>query len=471
MTINIKNIIICLCAIIALTACSSDFLDIDPEQNVPSENAVTDIKTLQTAINGVYSKLQSDAYYGRSMYVIPELMADNLYLSSRNTGRYLDFDNFIVNEENSYVEDTWNAIYEVIANATKAINGGEKLESTTPEQQKEIDQLIGEAYAIRALAHFDLSRLFAQPYNFTANADHLGVPIVSISTDENISPKRNTVSEVYAQINNDLSTAILNMTSTNNDGRFTKYAAKALAARVAIYQENYSNAIKYSSEVIAEGGYSLISNENYNDIWESEFNSESIFEIINTIADNEGTNSLGHYFDPSGYADALVTPNLYSSYDENDVRKTAITEGSKQGAEEDALFVYKFPKGTQYTDNIRILRLAEQYLIRAEAYAKNNEYEKAQTDLETIMRRANPNAIDVTETGQALIDKVIEERRKELAFEGNRLFDLNRNKKDIQIIQGENIIDASYPNDKFILPIPLDELNANPNIKPQNPGY
>ena len=291
MTFNIKHIISCFCAIIALSACSSDFLDIDPEQNVPSENAVVDIKTLQTAVNGVYSKLQSDAYYGRSMYVIPELMADNLYLSSRNTGRYLDFDNFIVNEENTYVEDTWNAIYEVVANATKVIDGGEKLEATTTEQQNEINQLIGEVYAIRALAHFDLARLFAQPYNFTAAADHLGIPLVNTSTDENISPSRNTVSEVYAQINSDLNMAISNLTSTNNDGRFTNYAAKALAARVAIYQDNYSNAIKYSSEVIEKGGYSLVSNENYSDIWASEFNSESIFEIINTIADNEGTNS------------------------------------------------------------------------------------------------------------------------------------------------------------------------------------
>lgn len=471
MTFNIKHIISCFCAIIALSACSSDFLDIDPEQNVPSENAVVDIKTLQTAVNGVYSKLQSDAYYGRSMYVIPELMADNLYLSSRNTGRYLDFDNFIVNEENTYVEDTWNAIYEVVANATKVIDGGEKLEATTTEQQNEINQLLGEVYAIRALAHFDLARLFAQPYNFTAAADHLGIPLVNTSTDENISPSRNTVSEVYAQINSDLNMAISNLTSTNNDGRFTNYAAKALAARVAIYQDNYSNAIKYSSEVIEKGGYSLVSNENYSDIWASEFNSESIFEIINTIADNEGTNSLGHYFDLSGYADALVTPDLYNSYDANDIRKTTVTEGSKQGAEDNALFVFKFPEGTQYTDNIRILRLSEQYLIRAEAYAKNNEFDKAQADLETIMKRANPTTEDVTETGQALIDKIIEERRKELAFEGNRLFDLNRNKMDVSIIQGENSIEATYPNDKFILPIPLDELNANPNIKPQNPGY
>src|SRR5690606_20957650 len=86
-----------------LASCSSDYLEIDPQQNVAAENAVTDLQTLQTAINGVYSKLQSDGYYGRSMYVIPELMADNIYLSSRNTGRYLDFDNFIVSEEDSYV--------------------------------------------------------------------------------------------------------------------------------------------------------------------------------------------------------------------------------------------------------------------------------------------------------------------------------------------------------------------------------
>lgn len=81
-----------------------------------------------------------------------------------------------------------------------------------------------------------------------------------------------------------------------------------------------------------------------------------------------------------------------------------------------------------------------------------------------------PSVTEITETGAALIDRILLERRKELAFEGHRLFDLNRNKRSVTIIQGDQSIQAEYPNDKFILPIPLSELNANTNMVP-NPGY
>lgn len=468
---NIKHTITSLLLITCMVSCSSDFLDIEPEQNVSAEQAITDVNTLQTAINGVYSKLQSSDYYGRSMYVIPELMADNLALSTRNTGRYLDYDGFVVSEEDTFADGLWNTLYEVIVNASKAIEGGEKLEIVSGEQQEQINQLVGEAYALRALAHFDLVRLFAQPYNYTPDADHPGIPVINRSEDNEISPARNTVKEVYEQVNTDLATALEKITADKKNGRFTSYAVKALAARSYLYQEDYTNAIKYSTEVIDNGGFSLAGNENYLDLWAEEFNSESIFEIVNTVADNAGTNGLGHYFDPGGYADALVTTDLFNLYDSNDARLGAIKKGSKTGAEENALFVYKFPRGTSRDDNVRILRLAEQFLIRAEAYAKTGKDAEARADLLKVMERATPGASAAGESGDALVDRILLERRKELAFEGHRLFDLNRNKKDVRIIQSENIIEAPYPNDKFILPIPLNELNANPDIAPQNPGY
>ncbi|WP_432222764.1 RagB/SusD family nutrient uptake outer membrane protein [Flavobacterium sp. TMP13] len=472
MKLKYKNIPVLLSMMcLGLTSCSDSFLDIKPEQNVAAEDAVIDLVTLQTAINGMYSKLQDSDYYGRTMYVIPELMADNLYLSSRNTGRYLEFENFVVSDRNTYAEGTWNQIYEVVVNATRAIEGGKLIEVTTAEQQKKIDQLVGEAYTVRALAHFDLVRLYAQPYNFTANATHAGVPVVSAINTNQVSPSRNNVSEVYTQINSDLAQALLLMTNQKASGYFSVSGAKALAARVALYQENNLEAIKQSTEVINTSAYSLMTNANYLKVWNTAFNSESIFEIVNTIADSEGTNSLGHFFSVAGYADALVTTELFVLYDSNDIRKSVIVQGAKPGAEKNALFVGKFPNGTKSDDNIRLFRLAEQYLIRAEAYAKEGNDMLAQQDLNLIVKRAQPNAATITDTGANLLDRILLERRKELAFEGHRLFDLNRNKKNVNIIQSENAVLVNYPNDKFILPIPLSEINANPNIKPQNNGY
>lgn len=459
-------------AIVMLTAsCSESFLDIDPEQSVAAESAVVDLVTLQTALYGTYSKLQNNNYYGRTMYIIPELMADNLYLSSRNTGRYLEYENFVVSERNGEAEGLWEKGYEVIVNATRAIEGGKAIQGSSTTQQNSINQLIGEAYALRALAHFDLVRMFAQPYNFTADASHLGIPVITEVNIVQTSPSRNTVKEVYTQINSDLTAALGLMQTLKGKGIFSVGAVKGLLARVALYQEDEVNAIKYSSEVIATGGYSLIANKDYATLWSTELNNETLFEIVFTISDNEGSNSLGHFFSVSGYADALVPTELYSLYETQDVRRTAITSGAKPSAEKAAFFVNKFPKGTAADDNIKILRLAEQYLIRAEAYAKEGENTLAQNDLNVILKRANANAANATETGDALLSRILEERRKELAFEGHRLFDLNRNKKGVKIIQSEKSITVSYPSDKFILPIPLKEINSNPNIKPQNTGY
>lgn len=467
---TIKQLAFAILISIAGTSCSNGFLDIDPEQNVSAENAVVDEITLKTALNGVYSEMQDSEYYGRSFYVIPELMADNLFLSSRNTGRYLDFDNFIVSERDAYVEGLWIRLYSVLANASRVIEGGEGLESGSSDQQLRFDQLVGEAYAIRALAHFDLVRLFAQPYNFTSEANHPGIPIISRVHNERIAPPRNSVREVYQQINADLERAIGKMTLTKQAGRFSVSAAHALAARVALYQEDYDAAIFHSSEVIDSGIYNLVDTDSYPDLWAKDFNSESIFEIINTVSDNSGTNGLGHFFDVTGYADALVTFNLIDQYEVSDVRLSAIIPGAKPGAENNANFVGKFPKGTRHDDHIRVLRLAEQYLIRAESYAKTNQENLAQQDLLKVMHRAHADGVSVAEVGDALMDRILLERRKELAFEGHRLFDLNRSKKDVNMVQGDKSTLISYPNERFILPIPLSELNANSNIE-QNPGY
>lgn len=455
-----------------LISCSQNFLEIDPEQDVAAEEAVVDFNTLQTAIKGVYSDLQDEGYYGRSLYVMPELMADNLYLSLRNTGRYLEFDQFVVSKENSKVESAWNSIYEVVVNANRAIEGGEQILEESPEQEDQIKQLTGEAYALRALAHFDLVRLFAQPYNFTDDASHPGIPLITEVSDEEVSPSRNSVSEVYESVNSDLNKSISYMIEEKQDGRFSVNAASALAARVALYEEDNEDAITYSTNVIESGVFSLIPNENYMDLWTEDFNQETLMEVVNTSSDNAGTGGLGHFFDVDGYADALVTEDLVATYSENDARLQAITEGSKPGAEDHAYFVNKVPRGTSHDDNVKILRLAEQYLIRAEAYAKTDQDDLAQKDLQVVVNRADPEAAEITETGGVLLDRILLERRKELAFEGHRLFDLNRNKESVDIDQGEgNVIEADYPNDDFILPIPLSEMNANSEEMKQNPGY
>lgn len=452
------------------SGCSESFLEIQPEQSVATETAVTDVNTLQTALNGVYSKLQQNGYYGRTAYVIPELMADNLFLSLRNTGRYLDYNNFVVREQDSYADDLWNAGYEVIINASRAIQGGEQL-SLAGDQLAEANQMVGEAYALRALALFDLTRFFGQSYNFTADASHPGVPAIASIGDDPISPARNTVKQDYDLIISDLSKALSLMNKQTAQGTFSINSAKALLSRVYLYTEQNELAAQYATEVIESGRYSLLDAASYSSLWADDFSQEVLFEIVYSVVDNEGSNSLGHFFALAGYADALATESLYALYEESDSRKTAILRTAKQGAESNALVINKFPEGALETDNIKIIRLAELYLNRAEAYAKTSQEALALADLNLLAQMRDPQAEVISLQGEALLDRILEERRKELAFEGHRLFDLSRNKRGVTIDQGDAVIQAAYPNDRFILPIPLNELNANPNINDQNPGY
>ncbi len=457
------------------TGCSESYLDVKMEQQVATGNAVRDLPSLNTAVNGVYNDLQSSSYYGRSFMLIPEIMSDNAFVSQNNAGRYLDYDAFIVDENDGYAKGTWDILYHVIANANIIIEQASTLEFND-ELKDEANQLIGEAHALRALAYFDLSRFFSQPYNFTADASHPGVILVTSNlSGEILNPERSSVKAIYEQIESDLEQAIAKMTVNSDQGRLSVLATKGIKAKVHLYKEEWDKARKLATEVISDGAYVLLTNAEYAGSWASAYSSESMFSVANTLVDNPGSNALGYFYAQVGYGDGLSSQDLFDLFDPADVRLDLMEQGVRTGAEDPAFFVNKYAQAATKEDNIPVLRLSEMYLIRAEANAELGGADEAaaQADLETIIKRAWPTAPDVVETGQALKDKILEERRKELNFEGNRLFDLNRKKKDINMIRSTESFVETYPNDKFILPIPIAEINANTSLtaSDQNPGY
>lgn len=455
----------------AFSSCSKDFLDRKNPQSVSLFETINDYASLSAAANGAYVPFKSTNYYNRSFILIPDLLGDNVFVSQSNGGRYLDFDNFSISSSDGYISGAWSSMYQVIVNATLTIQGGAKLELNPP-----VYQLLGEMYAIRALAHFDLVRMFAQPYNFTADASHLGVPVITEVKAEIISPKRETVKTVYDQIVSDLHQAIALMNVPVKQGKFTPTAARALLAKVYLYMEDWENAEKYASEAIS-GPYSLLSRNAYVNSWNSSFSSESLFEVVNLQTDNSGVNSLGYFYEQNGYGEGLATADLYNIYEQNDIRRNLIQVGERIHSnvvfESPAYFVRKYPRLTY--DNIKVLRLSEAYLIRAEARAELGKTDPAKTslaqaDVNTISKRADPNAPDITQSGDDLIERILLERRKELAFEGNRFFDLTRRKKDVKHIRSQGLKMFTYPNNRLIMPIPLREINYNKNMI-QNPGW
>ena len=448
------------------------FLDLRPYTSVSSDVAITNESDMQAALNGAYGNMNSANLYGRSTPLFGDLVSDNVYISAVNSNRYLDFFqiNYTVTDANG--QGIWQSSYSTISRANNVIN-------SSLQGNENIDQLRGEALAIRGLMYFELVKFFAKPYTVDPNA--LGVPLILVY-DPTLKPQRNTVQEVYAQIEKDFTDAANLMTQDKSSGFFTKWAAKALLARMYQFKGEWDKAQTTAEDVINNSGYSLLTLNDVQSFWQNNTDRndklEVLFEIVFDATNNIGNSSLPYFYDQSGYGDALATESLYDLYSNTDVRKDLFIVGSPiRGA--DAKVVNKFPNtGSADKDDMKVIRMSEVYLIAAEAAYHNNDETTALTYLNDVATERDPGFAGYSSSGQALLDNILLERRKELAFEGHRYWDLVRNNLNVTRVDLANdylgnvtlILETS--NFRRILPIPQGELDANPNIREQqNPGY
>lgn len=453
-----------------LQSCGS-FLDTDPYTGVGESQAITNEGNATAALIGVYDGFQHYYYYGRDFVVQGEAPTENVKLNPTNSNRFVQEITWSVTKSLAGVADFWNKGNETINRANKIIH------AEISGDEKTINKIKGEAYALRALVHFDLVRMYAQCYDFTENHNHIGIPYITKYEAEG-QPSRNTVAEVYKNIIADLKKAQeLGVAGTNRAmAPFTLStdALNAILAKVYLYMGDYNNAKSYAELVIPK--YTLVPNAEYMTSWTKESLSESIFTIAQIMTDYGKTNALGYIFVEEGYGDLLVNESLYGLYADNDIRKEWFIKGKKTANVDKIYIKGKYPgrNGTVGLDNFNVLRVSEMYLIAAEASAKATPKDevKAQQYLNAIRQRAIPTALAVTVTGDDLINEILLEKRKELAFEGNYYHDLKRLKLDVKAAntgKAEPLI-IKYPNNKFAWPIPERETNANPNIE-QNPGY
>lgn len=468
------------------TACKKSFLEIDPQQNTDVNATMVDVPSIRAAVNGIYSLLQSSNSYGRTATLVPDLMSDNLQISVVQANRYLNQDQYTVVATDGMVGNLWNNLYAVVANANLIIQKGEPLTvpvADTAEKRK----LIGQAYALRALGYFNLARFFAQPYNYSAGATHMGVPIVLTTATEKsgaVALPRNTVKETYDQIIKDLDSAVSKLSAdtaasaTSSKTRINFFGAQALLSRVYLYKEDYAKVIELSTKLIDKKKYSLLPRTNLVADFKKQNNAETIFEVAFTATDNLSTDALGYFFNQSGYGDAIATDTMYKIYKSSDIRRDFITRSRRTGSggENPANIVNKYSNVSTYEENLKVLRLAEVYLNRAEAYAYSGQDDLARADLNVIVGRADTTAaaqVGAGVTGDDLKKAILNERRKEFAFEGHRLFDLTRLKQTfIKTRRGSTTFTIVAPENRTIMPIPQRELDANPKMAgQQNPGY
>ena len=461
-----------LALVILLSSCKKSFLDLRPYTSVSSDVAITNESDMQAALNGAYGNMNSPNLYGRSTPLFGDLVSDNVYISTVNSNRYLDFFqiNYTTTDENG--QGIWQSAYSTILRANNVIN-------SSLQGNENIDQLRGEALAIRGLMYFELVKFFAKPYTVDPNA--LGVPLILVY-DPTLKPQRNSVQEVYTQIEKDFTDAANLMTQDKSSGFFTKWAATALLARMYQFKGEWDKALTTAEDVINNSGYSLLQLNDVLSFWQNNTDRgdklEVLFEIVFDATNNINNSSLPYFYDQGGYGDALATESLYDLYSNADVRKDLFIVGSPiRGA--DAKVVNKFPNtGAADKDEMKVIRMSELYLIAAEAAYHNNDELTALTYLNDIATERDPSFAGYSSSGQALLDDILLERRKELAFEGHRYWDLARNNLNVTRVDLANNYPGNVPliletsNFRRILPIPQAELDANPNIREQqNPGY
>lgn len=452
--------------ILLFASCSKSFIEREPNDSVPQGEAIIDESSMQNAISGMYANLRSVGSYGRDIPVIGDVQSDNAFIEIVNSGRYLSNYQFNFTSANNEYTDMWNEAYATILRANNIID------ANIPGDN--VPALKAQAYATRGLMYFKLVNMYARPYTDDPNAT--GVPIV-LHYDPYVQPARSTVGQVYSQLVGDLETAFATAAGYSNSVTLNKYAIGGLLARAYLYMDDNADARAVAEDVIANSEFSLVQPDKYVGFWESggirTDAVETMFEIDVDLINNNGSDDFGGIY-ANIYQDIYCTNDLYELYSPTDARSFVLIPWfTKAGAP--AVVVNKFPNGasTQDRDNVKVIRLAEVYLIAAEASLPGDEA-NALSYLNALAITRDPNFTGYSSSGSQLLEDIITERRKELAFEGDRFYDLNRLKRTITRQSNAAAIPGplsiNYDDYHRVAPVPLSELQANPNMQ-QNPGY
>jgi hypothetical protein len=439
-----------------------DFLNIpSPTSKIPVDVVFSDDAIATSAVVGIYIDLYSGngfaAGTNQSVVTLAGLSADELK-NNRNDPTFIQFQSNAVSPLTSNVEALWSSMYKSIYDANSAIEGLDASNSLTPALKT---QLKGEALFIRAFCYFYLINLFGD------------VPLaISTSFKTNNSLKRSPVSEVYDQIKKDLimSEEFLTDAYPGSDrGRVNKSSASALLSRVYLYTGEWGRAEDKATKVIDRNDLYSLAGLNSTFLSASK---EAIWQLVPNGA--VGYTNEGFWFSSSiGPANNVLNSDIISAFEPGDNRRTGWTASVTSGSA--TIYLpnkYKNFLIGQATEYSMVLRLAEIYLIRAEARVRQNKLSSAIADIDKIRGRAGLPLFQNTNpamTQAELMLAIERERRVELFAEwGHRWLDLKRwNRADAVL----SPIKPGWSADDLLYPIPSGELSKNPNLNPQNSGY
>ncbi len=459
------------------TACD-DRLDQIPFDEFASANAFTTASDFENGIRGVYSALTRAGYYGSSdagsMLSFPDVISDNVTraLRGRGTKRILHEFEYLPSQT---IGGFYGDAYVVIFRANNLLFYAEDYEGENKAN------IVAEAKALRAMAHFDLVRTYGKIPTQAGDANgSLGVAYLT-EPEPLVEPARVTVGEVYQNIVNDLTDAAANINTDNDAGRMSRDAVNVLLSRVYLYMGQWQNAINAANNVST----AIAPRSTVPGIWEDTSQAGLVFYIPNeaTVLNL----NIGVTWSQGGLTNLIpeyvVSFDFYNQFEDDDIRKEAYTmpaANNASGMQFNAIKkLYGRPGQNNGLVDFKILRAEEALLNKAEAQFELNQPAQALTTLNQLRDQRYTSYVG-GETGNSLRDAIRLERRLEFAFEYQRFFDLKRWGLPVQRAGFGDLADGSgTPSEnqtlpagdiRFQLPLSTNALDRNPNLV-QNPGY
>ena len=447
--------------IAAITSCNKE-LDLTPTDNIDFTKAFTSVEDLEKGLLGVYA---ANSHINK--IYIASILSDETKISNENRGQ----GQFTFKWQYSGAEAEHNAdyaqYYVMLDRLHRVLAAIDQVPANGQLESNRKARVRAELIGLRGIALYELLVRF-MPSGYDPSAS--GVAIM-LKSDITAAPSRNTVGEVVAQIETDLAEARADVNIANAPSevlRLSKSGIAAYQARLSLLKRDWATAITFATDAINLSGKSLATGNTYVSYWADVNESESIFKFRNQSAPQllwrDANGDV--FFEPSD--------KLKKQFDRiNDIRYSTFF-GSAGG---DTSIVKKYPGssfGPQINDQ-KLIRISEMYLIRAEAYAESNQLMLAAADLNAVRAARISGYVPVSFASKdEAVAAIINERFKELCFEGFRFFDLkrkslgiNRDASDVQSVNWQNLSANDF---HFALPLPSDELDANPNAV-QNPGY
>jgi starch-binding outer membrane protein, SusD/RagB family len=451
---------------ILIGSCKKE-LNKQPTDSFSDANAFLTLSDVQLGTNGAFGRYGA---YLNDIYT-NALLSDEAKIGSGNGGQgKLTFQYQYSSDATTGgdVNAGWSGHYALIDQVNRVLPFVATVTATAAEEPRR-NILRAHLLGLRGIAYFSLLEMYCKTYN---PSDARGVPIV-LTSDPLAKPARNTMGEVMARIETDLADA-KNLLPAVTPATFTdtvmnKVNIAAYQARVALYKKDYAAAITFSTEVIASGVKPLATGSAFTGIWSDASTSETLFRIRYATATALGalwTTTGGQYY-------INGSDKLLATYTVGDVRKAAYF--GTAGADNFVNKYFTSSRGGRVVD-MKACRISEMYLIRAEAYALQTtpNLPLGTADLNTLRAQRITGYVNATfTTSTDLVTAVLEERYKELCFEGFRFFDLKRSGLPVTRLASDaapawqNLPASSY---LFVYPIPASERAANPNCA-QNDNY